>query len=521
MASAGPVMDNLSVFYLVLVILWTSITVSCAGFLLLHHKTCALLRVRNIPLSLAACALLHCYWVSVQLGYAVGPVMPEDAEYWIMGTWLPLGMGLFHGSNWRFLWVAAHQKRLLTEEPAWNQPKKSWWEKLSHTGRVILVVGAGLVVQILVTVLMYIISRKWHSSWGIPGTQAQGSTHDERMHDMARGWEWWPTVFWQCIWAWIVAPIILWRSRHIRDTQGWRMQTMGCCLASLHATPMWLIALYVPAMEKVNQYFIPPQWIALSIMLIEIFTILLPCYETIRHRAQRSTVIANIGRWETKDEEHYQPSDTTNSIDSSSNSSSGSMLSMGALEHVLESNPTPLLQFSALRDFSGENIAFLTAVASWRDMLPGSGRRLSFNIAEKLVEDLNPNTDAVYSHFNRALRIYTDYISPSADFQVNLPSTIFRRLHAVFEIPARTIYGEKQGADLSTMWDTPRSMPSDGSEGVRVQYWGTIPADYDEGLFDEAEANIKYLVLTNTWSKFVKERRMSIASDLTGAHAVN
>jgi hypothetical protein len=31
-------------------------------------------------------------------------------------------------------------------------------------------------------------------------------------------------------------------------------------VASLHATPMWLVALYVPAMEKVNQYFIPPQW---------------------------------------------------------------------------------------------------------------------------------------------------------------------------------------------------------------------------------------------------------------------
>jgi hypothetical protein len=31
-------------------------------------------------------------------------------------------------------------------------------------------------------------------------------------------------------------------------------------LPSLHATPMWLIALYVPAMEPVNKYFLPPQW---------------------------------------------------------------------------------------------------------------------------------------------------------------------------------------------------------------------------------------------------------------------
>lgn len=70
----------------------------------------------------------------------------------------------------------------------------------------------------------------------------------------------WPSVFWQVFWAWIVAPIILWQSRGIHDTQGWRLQTVACCIASLHATPMWLIALYLPQMEKVNEYFIPPQW---------------------------------------------------------------------------------------------------------------------------------------------------------------------------------------------------------------------------------------------------------------------
>lgn len=28
----------------------------------------------------------------------------------------------------------------------------------------------------------------------------------------------------------------------------------------LHAAPMWLFALYFPDMEKVNRYWIPPQW---------------------------------------------------------------------------------------------------------------------------------------------------------------------------------------------------------------------------------------------------------------------
>ena len=57
-----------------------------------------------------------------------------------------------------------------------------------------------------------------------------------------------------------MGPIVLWRARHIRDTQGWRMQTIGCVLVSLPATPMWLIGMYVPAMEVVNKYWIPPQW---------------------------------------------------------------------------------------------------------------------------------------------------------------------------------------------------------------------------------------------------------------------
>lgn len=44
--------------------------------------------------------------------------------------------------------------------------------------------------QILVTVLMYVISRKWHSSWGIPGTEVGGDTEAEQARNMNRGWEW-------------------------------------------------------------------------------------------------------------------------------------------------------------------------------------------------------------------------------------------------------------------------------------------------------------------------------------------
>lgn len=38
-------------------------------------------------------------------------------------------------------------------------------------------------------------------------------------------------MFWQFFWAWIVAPVILWKSRGIHDTQGWRVQTIGCAVS--------------------------------------------------------------------------------------------------------------------------------------------------------------------------------------------------------------------------------------------------------------------------------------------------
>lgn len=41
----------------------------------------------------------------------IGAIMPEDAEYWIMGTYLPCGIALFHASNSRFLHVAKHQRK--------------------------------------------------------------------------------------------------------------------------------------------------------------------------------------------------------------------------------------------------------------------------------------------------------------------------------------------------------------------------------------------------------------------------
>lgn len=271
-------------------------------------------------------------------------------------------------------------------------------------------------------------------------------------------------------------------------------------------------------------------------MFIEIFTVFLPCWEVMRHRSLRQETLDSIARWELKvksasSEEKSLHSDMTmvasmmsgwksNSSTSTFNSRD-SILTMGALEHVLERNPAPLQEFSALREFSGENIVFLTSVAEWRNHLPQCIKDGSA-LQEKSKRDI------VRQHFNRALHLYAEFISVRhAEFPVNISHQELRKLEDVFEKPTRLVYGEERDCDPTSPFDkftfdlpSPASVDSgktmqaemDGPIKDRVQYWGEIPADFNASIFDDAEASIKYLVLTNTWPKFIKDRRISADS---------
>lgn len=208
-----------------------------------------------------------------------------------------------------------------------------------------------------------------------------------------------------------------------------------------------------------------------------------------------------------------------------------SLLSMGAMEHLLQVNPEPLRHFSALKDFSGENVAFLTAVAEWKRSYPA---------AEDSCKE-----EAIRDAYTRALRIYTDFISiRDADFPINISFQDMGKLESVFEKAARILFGRTGLADHVTPFGAPpMSFPYGASDGEgshsrmsqtserpmvglspkdsatelrsmvnRISYWGDIPEAFDVDVFDQSEANIKYLVLTNTWPKFVQERRQSDGS---------
>lgn len=532
-------LDRVGIWWTCWASIWTFL-VTCGMVYLFSQRNSQVLRIRGIGLSLSAVALLHLYWLSVQLGYVVAAMAPGEAEYWIMGTHLPLGVALFHASNSRFLYVAQAQRkylgRLSDDPPEAGRGSSLFgrFKKLDYTSKMVLVVGLGMGFQLFLTILMYLISRKFHRDWGVPGSEVNGTEMEQKM-DMGRGWEWWPGIFWQFIWAWLVAPYILWKSRSINDTHGWRMQTIGCAVAGLHATPMWLIALYVPGMEPVNKYFLPPQWIAISIWVLEVLTVFLPCWEVMRATNLRQETLDSIAQWEYNNNNEASGSsvkslDTTFTVVDSvptglkstsasvkSTESHESILTMSALEYVLERNPAPLQEFSSRRDFSGENVAFLTCVTEWKASLPQTaGDGIKYDSTRQLVRE----------RFNRAVRIYADFISTNdAEFPINISSSELKKLQNVFESSARILYGNKRDVDPVAPFDFARAAPQSADKGfekapneddkplgARVQSWGEIPESFDGAVFDEAEKHIKYLVLTNTWPKFVKDRRSLVGA---------
>lgn len=262
-------------------------------------------------------------------------------------------------------------------------------------------------------------------------------------------------------------------------------------------------------------------------MFIEIFTIFLPCWQAYKHKALRQETLDLISAWESRYpnrcaslesvRHEFSPRDwaTMSEPDKplrapSTLRSDGSLFSMGALERLLENNPEPLRQFSALKDFSGENVAFLAAVADWRRSFPYGQEK-----------------EALQASFNKALGIYTKFICPRyAEFPINISFQEMDSLESIFSEAARILYGTGgiSRATVSQFVPPNWPRPQDGGERAsptseevlemqttfrRVSYYGRIPESFSATCFDQVEASIKYLVLTNTWPKYLEDSKRS------------
>lgn len=292
-------------------------------------------------------------------------------------------------------------------------------------------------------------------------------------------------------------------------------------------------------MWRANQYWSPLSYIGVSIWFIQAFTVWIPCYQVLRHQTLQQETLDAIIHWESRTRngvndkmvdgqeltsrlptavtQTYEKMDSLEMgrepITSFENHSSESLFTMRALEHTLARNPEPLRRFAATRDFSGENIAFLTAVREWQDLWP------KLHSAPVVTGRTTITRRALY---NRAVHLYASYVSAAhAVFPINLSARDYEKLEFLFGAAAHTLFGESENSSISDV--TPFANGSDemdmGNSSYRgndslfsgadfqmqqnvdyihahVDFYGAIPHDFNDTCFNASEKSIKYLVLS-------------------------
>lgn len=159
MPPSPPNWDRVGVFYIAFCITWTTLLVAGMVFCAVNHRV-PILRVRGLPLSFSAIALLHVYWILGQITYPIGATMPTvlayDVQFFGMGVYFPLGIALFQASNLRFLHVARMQKQQFANpelriERKCNGAGTSWLCRLrnmDYMKRTLCFITIGMVLQV-------------------------------------------------------------------------------------------------------------------------------------------------------------------------------------------------------------------------------------------------------------------------------------------------------------------------------------------------------------------------------------
>lgn len=293
-----------------------------------------------------------------------------------------------------------------------------------------------------------------------------------------------------------------------------------------------------------------------SIIIMQASIVFVPFFQVFKNRRLETETREIIAEWEEKHKSNlslatgstkarpYSRFSARQSVKSTASTRHGEMYTMSALEKTLKLNPTPLLMFSALKDFSGENISFLIHVREWKAKWASATPKST--LKRKQVPPKPYDQTLIRHQFQQAVGIYASFVSLKySEFPINISSAHLRDLEAMFEQYAALVCAEPvaNAATLfenywsSTVSEDLESSPgkdqlsvvstvvaddgkenfnrdSDGSSqlqhlkmanvGERLPASIGIPDTFDETVFDKAELSIKELVLTNTWAKFVK-----------------
>lgn len=288
--------------------------------------------------------------------------------------------------------------------------------------------------------------------------------------------------------------------------------------------------------------------LAPGIIVMQACSIFFPIYSTYRSRQLSNNTLSALRSWEDRtrwDQDgttlgsrsthtgsssvgHHKAGISVTSEKSQSKRNQTHMMTISALEKAIATNPLPLLNFAATKDFTAENILFLISIRDWKAAWASSP----------------PTPQSRAMLFNQAVEIYAQSVNEKlALFPINIEGGIRSRLDAIFESYVRNLRGESGSGDvvdpfnevtpfagggamelpLSPMkgtWplssqqslpSTPLSPATGFDKEIIIERYveagGEIDAAFDEKVFDAAEKSIKYLVMTNTWRKMVTEMK--------------
>jgi hypothetical protein len=298
-------------------------------------------------------------------------------------------------------------------------------------------------------------------------------------------------------------------------------------------------------------------WLAPGIIVMQACTIFFPIYSTYRSDHLSKTTLSSLQSWE---ERSRWTADTTTIGSKSTHTHSSPTIhqkasfrteksqyrdngmyemTTAALDNAIATNPLPLLQFAATKDFTAENILFLIQIRDWKSAWRSSSSP--------------PTPHSRSMLFNKAVEIYAQSVNEKlAVFPINIEGGIRSRLDGIFEPTVRRMRqgtgdgelvdpfnevtpfaggeGEMPLSPLSLMSSIGRSKPnwplpstpttpkSHFSTEMEARDYGTeiygksvgdVPEEFDQKVFDAAEKSIKYLVVTNTWRKMISEIKES------------
>lgn len=232
--------------------------------------------------------------------------------------------------------------------------------------------------------------------------------------------------------------------------------------------------------------------------------ILFPLLEIYQSKSDRKATAAAIADWETKGHDLDSLQSKNGSTENADHPSKASLYNMTALERALEKNPRDLLEFAATKQFTGENIVFLTRVRAWKEHWV----RAALVKSPMSLESKSRLYEAGKEIFDRNISLHT------SQFPINLESKVYQDLASIFgssapssltsiispftELWEKTeMKNSKVGFEEIIRLDE-RTKPGMSEETLATPY------GFDGQVFDKAERSIKYMVFTNTWGRYLE-----------------